>query len=104
MRYKHKRSRATDIPREVKDRVYERDGGRCIFCGKAGLPNAHYIGRGQGGLGIEQNIVTACPECHRELDNGLDIKTYRAAAKAYLERVYKGSWDVTRLVYRKGDT
>ncbi|WP_348688257.1 hypothetical protein [uncultured Dubosiella sp.] len=31
--YKSKRSQATDIPKEVKDAVWERDGGRCIFAG-----------------------------------------------------------------------
>ena len=102
MSYKSKRSKATDIPKAVKERVYERDGGRCIFCWHPGLPNAHYIGRGQGGLGIEQNIVTACARCHGELDNGKDIKTYRAIAKAYLTRVYT-DWDESKLIYKKGE-
>lgn len=43
-----KRKYATDIPKSVKQAVYERDGGLCIICGKNGQPNAHYIKRSQG--------------------------------------------------------
>ena len=35
-----------------------------------GEPNMHYISRAQGGLGIEENVVTGCQECHHEYDNG----------------------------------
>ena len=41
--------------------VWERDNHRCIFCGKLvpyNLANSHFIKRSQGGLGIEQNIMT----------------------------------------------
>lgn len=31
------------------------------MCGSSyAMPNAHYIARAQGGLGIEENIVTLC--------------------------------------------
>lgn len=73
---KSKRSKACDIPQKIKKIVWERDGGRCIICGsRVAMPNAHYIPRSKGGLGIEQNIVTLCTElseckCHRKFDNG----------------------------------
>ncbi len=61
----HKMTKATSIPKSVKEAVYERDGGRCILCGcNNGEPVAHVIRRSQGGRGIEQNIVTLCPSCH----------------------------------------
>ena len=104
MRYKSKRAKATDIPKAVKEKVFERDNGCCVFCGRPGLPNAHYISRAHGGLGIEENILTACPECHRRMDNSTDRKTYLEAAEAYLRRVYQGSWDATRLIYKKGES
>ena len=45
---KSKRSKLTDIPKEVKEIVFKRDNGKCILCGKDGLPNAHFIRRSQG--------------------------------------------------------
>lgn len=67
----HKQTKATSIPKSVKEAVYERDGGRCILCGRNnGEPVAHVIRRSQGGRGIEQNIVTLCPSCHRAFDEG----------------------------------
>lgn len=50
MKYKSKRSNATDIPKEVKEEVYKRDKGRCVICPNPGIPNAHFIRRSQGGL------------------------------------------------------
>ena len=61
---KSKRSKATDIPMSVKKKVWERDCGRCVVCGNHCnvMPNAHYIPRSKGGLGIEENIITLCTE------------------------------------------
>lgn len=36
------------------------------------MPNAHYISRAHGGLGIEKNVVTLCFKCHHNYDNGKD--------------------------------
>ena len=69
---KGRRTKALEIPRKVKIAVFERDNERCILCGSNGLPEAHYIPRSKGGLGIEQNIVTLCRECHRRYDQTTD--------------------------------
>lgn len=46
----HKRTKALDIPKTVKDEVWERDGHQCIICGSPyAMPNAHYISRAHGG-------------------------------------------------------
>jgi 5-methylcytosine-specific restriction endonuclease McrA len=99
---KHKQTMACDITRKVKATVNERDGGCCIICGKRGSPNAHFIGRAQGGLGIEQNIVTLCHECHNEYDNGTG--KYRTSLEQaiddYLRSKYEG-WDRSKLIYNK---
>lgn len=100
MRYHSKRSKATDIPQSVKIIVYARDEGLCIFCGRPGLPNAHFIARSQGGLGIEENIITACPVCHQRMDNSTDRKRMKQVAAAYLRSQYP-DWDEKKLVYRK---
>lgn len=86
----------------VKQEVYERDNGCCIFCGQAGAPNAHYIARSHGGLGIARNIITACVRCHDRMDNSPDRPIYLAAAEVYLRGVYP-DWDPEKLIYRKGE-
>ena len=52
------------------------------------MPNAHVIPRSKGGLGIEQNIVTACLECHRKMDQSSKRKTYIQIANQYLNSIY----------------
>ena len=68
---KSKRTKATNISPKVKQKVWERDQGRCVICGNNYnvMPNSHFIRRSQGGLGIEQNVFTACTnftpnKCH----------------------------------------
>lgn len=98
-----KRTKALMIPKSVKERVYERDGGRCIFCCRPGLPEAHYISRAHGGLGIEENVVTACRGCHDLMDNSTERPVMLAYAREYLQSQYP-QWDETKLIYKKGET
>lgn len=98
---KHRRTKATDIPKKVKDKVAIRDDNKCVICGKTGIPNAHYIKRSQGGLGIEQNIVTLCPSCHYEEDFGKNSKEYQEKIKEYLQTYYGDNWKEKDLIYSK---
>lgn len=97
---KSKRTKLTDIPPKVKQAVYIRDKGLCIICGKQGIPNAHYIRRSQGGLGIEQNIVTLCQKCHHDYDNGQYRQMYGEIIRDYLQSIYK-DWNADDLIYDK---
>lgn len=101
MRLISKRSRACDIPQKVKKAVWIRDKGRCVFCGRLGNPNAHYISRAKGGLGIEQNILTLCNDCHRRYDQTTDRKALKEYFTAYLKSQYI-DWDESKLYYKKG--
>ena len=104
-----KRSKACDITKRVKDIVWERDGGRCIICGSTiAMPNAHYIPRSKGGLGIEQNVVTLCTNvsknmCHYRYDfgNREEKDEIRRRIREYLKGKY-ADWDEDKLYYRKG--
>ena len=95
-----KRTKALQIPRDVKERVFERDMW-CIYCGRPGAPNAHYISRAQGGLGIDENILTLCNECHRRYDQTTDRAKMREYFKEYLQSKYP-EWDEEKLYYKKG--
>lgn len=96
----HKRTRACAISKKTKLRVYERDKGRCIFCGAPGLPEAHVVPRSHGGLGIPENIVTACRPCHDKMDNSTDRQQMLQVAADYLKRFYP-DWNEKELIYDK---
>lgn len=98
---KTKRAKACDIPQKVKVAVWERDNHYCIICGNSNaMPNAHYIPRSQGGLGIEENIVTLCLDCHRKYDQSVERTLYGEMIKEYLKRQYP-NWNEKNLVYRR---
>ena len=100
MTRKSKRAKACDIPMSVKRAVHERDGELCILCSRLGAPNAHFISRAQGGLGIEQNIVTLCHDCHTEYDHTAKRKVIRGWIEHYLRLQYP-EWNEEDLVYSK---
>lgn len=94
---KSNRSKACDISNNVKNIVWERDHKRCIFCGShRAMPNAHYIPRSAGGLGIEQNIVTACIQCHQNLDQTTQRKEMFKYVESYLSKLYPDFTDEER--------
>lgn len=99
-----KRSNACDITPKVKSIVWNRDNRQCIYCYKyvsMTYANAHYIKRSQGGLGIPENIVTLCPECHNEEDFGKNTKLYENYIKEYLKSIYGANWNEKKLIYKK---
>lgn len=96
-----KRSKVCDIPPLVKQIVYERDEHRCIVCGSnQGQPNAHYIARSHGGLGIEQNIITMCRQCHDNYDHTIQREEIGNIIQAYLKSKYD-DWNEQDLIYNK---
>lgn len=98
------RAKALAISPETKKKVLARDQGICVWCGRWGLPEAHYISRKKGGLGIEQNIITLCRICHDRYDHGdaTDRWNMKLRFREYLQDKYP-DWDESKLIYRKGD-
>lgn len=99
----HKRTKATSISMEVKIAVWERDKHRCIYCMRYvpyNFSNSHFIKRSQGGMGIEQNIVTACPDCHRRYDSGYEYTRMYNYTEKYLRKFYV-DFDIEKLKYNK---
>ena len=99
---KSKQTKACDISKKVKDEVWDRDEHCCIICGNPNaMPNAHYIARSHGGLGIPQNIVTLCLDCHFDYDHTCLRKLYKDIIQGYLKSKYDG-WNEEELIYKKG--
>lgn len=100
----HKSTRYTAISKSVKDTVYIRDNGECVVCHKPGIPNAHVVRRSQLGMGIVQNVVCLCPECHRKFDQGKDPREAECIyvrIVAHLKGFYP-DWNREDMVYKKG--
>ena len=100
---KHKLTKHTEIPLKVKKVVWKRDNHKCIFCDKE-VPlfnaNSHYIKRSHNGLGIEENVMTNCDECHRKFDDSILRKNMIPLAKKHFKSKYE-DWDEEDLVYEK---
>ena len=96
----HEQTKRTAISKSVKLAVGERDNWSCIICHRQGLPEAHYIRRSQGGLGIEQNVVTLCRNCHERYDNGDKRLDYGERIRTYLKQCYPDYKDEDRVYDR----
>ena len=96
-----KRTRALDITQTVKKQVWERDNHQCILCGNPqAMPNAHYIARSHGGVGVEENITTLCLKCHNAYDNTAERSIIKKQIKSYLKSKYP-DWDESKLTHSK---
>lgn len=55
------------IEQGISWRVYKRDGYKCRYCGKEGIPMTvdHLVLWEDGGPSIEENLVTSCRKCNK---------------------------------------
>ena len=84
------RAKSTQISTKTKTIVFDRDMDRCVVCGRRGFPDAHFIPRSKGGLGIKENLVTLCRYCHERFDHGdaQDMEYIGKKVKEYLSEHY----------------
>lgn len=93
----------THIPKDVRDRVYERDSYDgcpcCTWCGRPKYVEVHhFIERSRGGKGIEENLVCLCKQCHTKIHQGdTDLQNF---VRDYLSEHYEG-WNEEMLIARK---
>ena len=96
------RTKACAVLPSVREAVLERDGNVCAYCCATNwLEIAHFIRRSQGGLGIEQNLVTLCVSCHDNYDESPMRRKMGEWVKDYLDTHYP-DFDDARRYYRKG--
>jgi hypothetical protein len=85
---KSKRKRGS-IPASVLHKVYERDGGQCVYQGKSGVRCRkkryihlhHQIPVAQGGKHHPDNLITLCSSHHRFLHEGGRLAKLEGAAE-----------------------
>ena len=98
---KSTRSKACDIPQQVKSEVWERDKHRCIVCGSPyAMPNAHFRSRANSGMGVAKNIVTLCFKCHYNYDQTPKRQQYKTFIENYLKSKYI-DWSEDDIIYKK---
>ncbi|MDR0682046.1 MAG: HNH endonuclease [Dysgonamonadaceae bacterium] len=58
------------IPQDVRDRVWNRDGGKCVVCGSQhNLEFDHIIPFSKGGATTYRNLQLLCENCNRKKSN-----------------------------------
>lgn len=98
---KSERTRRCSITPKARSLVKDRDGNACVFCGNTyGIQICHIVPRSHGGLGIPQNLVCGCLQCHHKLDQSTSRKDMIIAAEEYLRSIYP-DFDDTCKVYKK---
>ena len=96
-----KQTKKLMIPKSIKEKVWERDNHCCILCGNPNAtPSCHFVSRAQGGLGIEQNIVTLCTRCHAMYDQSENRESIRKEIFEYLRSFYP-NLKTEDLIYKK---
>lgn len=86
----NERTKAVDVSLKVRKQVLARDVNRCIFCkSPKALTMAHVIPRSQGGLGIPENLVTACSYCHHLLDHTDKREVMMKYAQKHLDKFHE---------------
>lgn len=77
----------------------------CIACGKPSkdpqgksLEIHHVVPRGIGGMGIEQNLVLLCHECHSKVTDG--DESIHERCKEYLQSRYE-NWNESDQIYKR---
>lgn len=62
------------IPERVKMYVWNRDGGRCVYCGSnQRLEYDHIIPLAEGGSNTKRNLQLLCQDCNRSKGANITI-------------------------------
>lgn len=76
------RSKSLQIPADVREAVWKRDGGMCVWCAHWATDIHHRQPRAMGGstdpaINLPSNLVSLCRLCHDRTES------YRSRARAY---------------------
>lgn len=90
-----KRAERNAFTKSMREKIYNRDNGKCRQCGRPGQEIHHIMFRSRGGRGVYTNGLTLCHTCHQKLHQNNDIANYWIgwAQEKYGKNFYKDSWD-----------
>lgn len=93
-----KRSARNSFSKTTRQKIYERDDGKCQMCGGVGTEIHHVVFRSQGGRGVFTNGLTLCQPCHRKVHDDADLANYwvDVFADRYGSNFYKDKYDLGR--------
>ena len=75
------------IKPQTYTKVFERDNGQCVLCGRGdSLQCHHHVYRSRLGKGTEDNLVMLCVGCHELAHSN---KSARERIGKYLKSLYK---------------
>lgn len=64
--------RREPIPQDIQDRVWNRDGGKCVKCGsRERIEFDHIIPFSKGGTNTYRNLQILCEKCNRSKSNNI---------------------------------
>jgi len=52
--------------RRTRKRIFERDGGHCVYCGAPAEVVDHVLNRARGGSDDDSNLVACCRPCNEK--------------------------------------
>lgn len=61
----HRRPSTRRTDPRARAKAYQRDGGQCVRCGRAGTEVHHRIPAALGGPDTPGNLITLCHKCHK---------------------------------------
>jgi transcription elongation factor Elf1 len=101
-----RKKRSREIPKVLVSKVLERDGYKCIICGKDSMLHIHHIiPWRQGGDYKMDNLVTLCSGCHGSVESGdVELAVYRCVLRAIkiARRTIKENIEQTIILGKKG--
>lgn len=90
-----KKNTVRKVTKETKEIVYERDGGKCVFCKRPTQDHFHHIywwmeSEYSENRNDPDRLVLACYDCHT-ICHTKETKKYRLLWKEYIKNICKNT-------------
>lgn len=95
---RREQSKRNDFSVAVRAHIRQRDGERCVLCGKAGREVHHILPRALGGLGTADNGVCLDSSCHHQAHRSKGVEKQLERFRARVLLPYYGLTDSSQSV------